>query len=545
MNNKLLNEILFPNGLKLIGASAFQWCFKIKEISFPSSLEVIEKDAFSMSSIFGDKYNSELTNIKFPPTIKRIGKNAFSCHSRLSIITFTAYIDDIEDKAFSNCPNLTTLRHFGIGRIQSKAFSGCNIFFDNLEDISYIAPGALNGCTIQSVDGSSFVIKDECLYSEDFKELIYCWSQDSTIEIVEGIKDLHQDAFLNAPIALILPNSFDEDNLVHVYFARILVVPKHFKERNRYEGSKILHDKVYVDLEGVIYSEDKRSLILFPLNLSLETYSVIEGCEIIKEHAFEEEVDPDPEFGVSYYGNKLKHIFLPQSLRIIEANSFTGCHELVDIEIPNSVIEIGSHAFACCNNILEVLLPISIEQLGESAFASTTKIILPDNNYLRFEGGCLISSDNTLIQIPTDVKSLDLPNIVSYHGKRCYTYKHCLVTLEGELIWTVPKIEHFIFPDSVFIIGSHAFSGNNKIKKLIIPEGVVEIGYYAFGCNQSLDDIFLPSTMKKIHSLKTYQGWGRKYIEFFYPKRIHVPKGMRNHFKKLMPDIDDSKLIEY
>lgn len=545
VNNKLLNAVSFPKNLKVIGESAFQWCFKIKKLSLPSSLVVIEDEAFRMSSFWGDEYNSELTEIIFPSSLKKIGKGAFSRHSNLSKVTFLSHIDTIGDEAFSECSNLITLNHLGIGYIGLDAFSGCNIDFDNLEGIDVIASGALNGCKIHSTLGSSFIIKNDCLYSENFKELIYCWSNENIIEIEEGVKDIQRNAFLNTPVAIVLPNSFDEDNLADISFVPVLVVPRHFKERNESEGSKILHNKVYVDSEGVIYSEDKQTLILFPIELELEAYSIIDGCQIIREHAFEEVVDPDPEFGVSYYGNKLKHIELPNSLRIIEQNSFSGCHEILSIDIPNSVSTIGSHAFSSCKKLTEVILPNSITELGESAFASSTKVILPINGSLRYEGGCILSSDDTLIQIPAEVKSLYLPETVSYHEKKCHTYNNCLVTLDGELIWTVPKIEHFIFPDSVSVIGMHAFSGNDKIKELIIPEGVTEIGYYAFGCNQALEDIYLPKSMKKIHSLKTYQGWGRKYIEHFYPKRVHIPKGMRNHFKKLMSDIPDHKLIEY
>lgn len=545
VNNKLLNAVSFPKNLKVIGESAFQWCFKIKKLSLPSSLVVIEDEAFRMSSFWGDEYNSELTEIIFPSSLKKIGKGAFSRHSNLSKVTFLSHIDTIGDEAFSECSNLITLNHLGIGYIGLDAFSGCNIDFDNLEGIDVIASGALNGCKIHSTLGSSFIIKNDCLYSENFKELIYCWSNENIIEIEEGVKDIQRNAFLNTPVAIVLPNSFDEDNLADISFVPVLVVPRHFKERNESEGSKILHNKVYVDSEGVIYSEDKQTLILFPRELELEAYSIIDGCQIIREHAFEEVVDPDPEFGVSYYGNKLKHIELPNSLRIIEQNSFSGCHEILSIDIPNSVSTIGSHAFSSCKKLTEVILPNSITELGESAFASSTKVILPINGSLRYEGGCILSSDDTLIQIPAEVKSLNLPETVSYHEKKCHTYNNCLVTLDGELIWTVPQIEHFIFPDSVSVIGMHAFSGNDKIKELIIPEGVTEIGYYAFGCNQALEDIYLPKSMKKIHSLKTYQGWGRKYIEHFYPKRVHIPKGMRNHFKKLMSDIPDHKLIEY
>lgn len=545
VNNKLLSYISFPRHLRVIGKSAFMWCTKIREIVFPSTLEIVEEEAFCMQSMLGDEYYSELTELIFPESLKKIGKDAFAYHCNLSRVVFSGHVDVIDENAFLKCQKLETLSHLGIGKINSCAFAGCSIIFKSLENINIIAPGALNGCIIKSAEDSSYIIKNECLYSKNYRELIYCWSKNNTIEIAEGVKDISKKAFLYTPVALVLPNSFNEDHLANASFVSVLIVPKHFNEKNGYEGSKLRHDRVFVDSEGVIYSEDKKTLILFSRNLKLETYSVIDGCEIIKEFAFEEEVDPDPEFGVSYYGNNLKNIELPNSLRIIEQNSFIGCHEMTSIDIPDSVSAIGSEAFDHCNKLSEVKLPNSIVELGESAFVSSTKIVLPKDGHLRYEGGCILSSDNTLIQIPSDIKTLDLPDVVTYHGKRCHSYQYCLVTLEGELIWTVPKIGHFIFPDSVSVIGRHAFSGNDKIKELIIPEGVTEIATYAFGYNQALDDIYLPASMKTIHDLKTYQGWGRKYIKYFYPKRVHIPKGMRNHFKKLMPDIDDSKLIEY
>ena len=49
---------------------------------------------------------------------------------------------------------------------------------------------------------------------------------------------------------------------------------------------------------------------------------------------------------------------------------------------------------------------------------------------------------------------------------------------------------------------------------------------------------------EKIADLKTYQGWGRKYIEFFYPEEIHIPKGMKGHFLNLLPGVPERCLID-
>lgn len=157
-----------------------------------------------------------------------------------------------------------------------------------------------------------------------------------------------------------------------------------------------------------------------------------------------------------------------------------------------------------------------------------------------------MSKQKEVLWIPENIKELALPSKVIYQGEQCFAYQNCLVTQDGILIWTVPNIESFQFPSTVKVIGENAFTRNKKIKELVIPEGVTTINQDAFSCNQALEDIYLPSTLQKIGygALKTYQGWGRKYIEFFYPKRIHVPKGLKAHFRKLLQDIPENKLVD-
>lgn len=73
---------------------------------------------------------------------------------------------------------------------------------------------------------------------------------------------------------------------------------------------------------------------------------------------------------------------------------------------------------------------------------------------------------------------------------------------------------------------------------------MVSIESGAFNYNQELKAIYLPKTIRHIGSLRTRQGWGRKYIKDFYPEEVHIPKGMEKHFKSMMPDIPESTLID-
>ena len=134
--------------------------------------------------------------------------------------------------------------------------------------------------------------------------------------------------------------------------------------------------------------------------------------------------------------------------------------------------------------------------------------------------------------------------LCQFRGKDCITFPNCIISNDGVLLWTVPNIPTFKFPQGIKVIGRGAFVNNKRIQSITIPEGVTSIEYSAFSCNQSLNSIYLPSSIEKIADLKTYQGWGRKYIELFYPEEIHIPKGMKGHFLNLLPGVPERCLID-
>ena len=76
-------------------------------------------------------------------------------------------------------------------------------------------------------------------------------------------------------------------------------------------AAKMVGDtSVFIDNEGVLYSENKKTLIKFPMELQMRTYSILHECEIIGDNAFEGDVDYDPEFGTTHYsGNELEELF--------------------------------------------------------------------------------------------------------------------------------------------------------------------------------------------------------------------------------------------
>ena len=535
-NNKKLSNIIFSNAIKQIGDSAFKWCGELKKLNLPDSLEIIGERAFEECE--------QIKEIIFPQSLRRIEEKAFGCCTNLLEINFNSKIELVGNAAFFECKKLTKLNYKYIDKIEKNAFVGCPLELEISDYIGEIVPGAITGVKIMKLISKNYIIDGYSLYSRIQKELIYNWGQQRALEIKDGISNIDKDAFVGNPICIVLPSSYDEKNIGNACFVSVLVVPNHFEECAFREGTIISHEKVYIDDYGVIYSEDKRILKRYNYNIDAEVYEVDLECTEIEEYAFVGDIDYDPEFGAEYYGNTLKKVILPPHLKKIGAHAFEGCRVLEKIHIPNSTKCIDDGAFNGCHMLSEIVLSSELEKLGVNVFPRSLKSIQCLSPHYFLIGGCLMSKKNELLWMPSNIKELNLPSEITYNGIECYAYYNSIVTKNGELIWTIPNILSFEFPKNVRVIGNNAFSYNRNIVSLVIPNGVLEIKRGAWGCNQSLTDIYLPSTIQKIEDLHTYQGWGRKYIEFFYPKRIHIPKGMKSHFLKLLPDVTEQRLIE-
>lgn len=556
--NKQLNDIRFSDALEKIGYSAFQWCDNIETITFPSSLIEIDAYAFAVSN--GAK--SKLRSIKFNESLKIIGEGAFSRCCALESVSLISDIEVIEKDAFAYCSSIKDFSYKKIRILRTGALCIHNSQTTNYdseyndikgiklldfyisEGIGELEVGAITGCNIVGVNNANYIFDGESLYSENYKNLIYYCGKGKDLVIHDGVRDIDSSAFLYKPSSICLPNTFDEANISHACFVRSLIVPHWFSTISPKIGTLITHEHVFIDELGVIYSNDKKILKNFPCHLPIEEYTVINSCIRIENNAFEGEEDYDPEFGSCYYGNKLKELILPESLQSIGEFAMEGCREIVTLKIPNNVRVISNCAFKGCHSLKRITLPKSLIELGKDVFPfSLESMSCPSLNFQSY-GGCLLSLNKEILWIPYHIRRLALPSTVIYKGIECYTYPHCIVSVEGKLVWTVRDIPTFTFPNNVKIIGEGAFIHNKIISKLRIPEGITTIENGAFSYNQSLTDVYLPNSIKSIGSLLTYQGWGRKYIEYFYPQRIHIPKGTKSKFLKLLPGIIKYRIIE-
>lgn len=81
-----------------------------------------------------------------------------------------------------------------------------------------------------------------------------------------------------------------------------------------------------------------------------------------------------------FEGNSLiKSVKFAPSIKVIGANAFEGCTQLVEVDFSN-IEEIGESAFNYCENLKSIYIPPTVTRIGSSAFANCTSLELVDYN---------------------------------------------------------------------------------------------------------------------------------------------------------------------
>ena len=258
-----------------IGESAFEYC-SITTISLPESLEVIDYWAFACT---------DLTAIRFPSNVKVLNDYAFFDCYLLETIELPASIEILGQGTFSN--------------------TGTYFVVDDNND---------NYCSIDGV-----------IYSKDLNVLMVYPSQNIATEFVvpDCVEIIGTEAFsdsqylehitLNESLKGIMEYAFQCYALESIYIPSAVEVIETYAFQNCHllESIIVAPDNAYYysDNQGVLYSKDKKELIKYPDNKNLEEYTIVNGCQVIKECAF-------------YCAYWLKTVIIPDTVQEIQYGAF-------------------------------------------------------------------------------------------------------------------------------------------------------------------------------------------------------------------------------
>lgn len=446
--NDNINTLTISDGVKVIGFDAFSFCYNLKWAKIPASVyeikEQIFKDCTQLEEICVDPNNDNYCSIdgvlfrkqpfellRYPPKkrghsyvvpdgVERIGNGAFEECSELESIELPTSLLAIESSAFSSCSSLKfinipdSVTRFGAFILfKCTALTGIS-FPRNLE---IIPEGMLFGCTsLRDVE-----IPTSVNYIEPLS-FIECTNL-QRISIPENLTKFYSDCF---------------------------------NECNNLERFDVSPNNLSLcEIDGVLYSKDKKTLVRVPPNYADECFTV-----------------------------------------------------------PESVCEINDNAFESCRNIKTIVLPGHVTDMGvneifEDPTAEETEA--PDNAE---SSDISVSSESAVIEDAEDFDPPTIPTIFS----GCTSLEKIEVAEENPLYCSIDgvlcskdrlqllyypqgrKQKQYSVPDGVTCIGKGAFSDCNELEQVELPTSVTCIDNWAFSNCEGLSQIITHSELERISS---------------------------------------------
>lgn len=621
-----LNSISIPNNVNSIGIFSFAWCSALNEVTIPNGVKTISDSAFcacdgltsiimsdSVTDIGDNAFSgcSNLINIAMPNNLERIGvsifyKTAFYKDEKNwdgCVLYAGKYLVDVksdisgeytikngtvllEDQAFSNCKNLTSITiPYGITSIGSQAFSGCDNLTnvdipDSVTTIGYMAfkdckslisvevPNSITtigshayyGCTnLNSVTMSNNITTiDESTFS-GCKNLI-------SIDIPNSVENIGNWAFqeCNSLTNIIIPDSVV--NIGNRAFAKCTAL-KHINIPASVEhiGSRIFMDCTnlncievdeannnYCSVDESLFDKAKTKLIQYAFWKKDKYYTIPENVVSIEDGAF-------------YKSGYLKEVVMPSNLKNIGSSAFQDCSGLSKADIPESVVDIGSGAFYNCNNLTSIVIPTYVTSISYEMCRGCTalKDVLISGNPNEIKAYAFKDCSRLEnINIPDGVKKIGydafydcdslnnivVPDSVTEIGASAFydcdnlssvTLSKNLTSLGGD-VFAYTRLSNIVFPNSIKYIGDSAFA-HSPLKNVVLPESLERLGVKVFDYTP-VKELIIPDKVTKIEDRafelgeietiklgKGVKSIGRSAFYKCYPiKSIVIPKSLES-----------------
>lgn len=500
--DEALTSVKLPKGLKTIPAELFILCYKLEEITIPSTVESIESKAFSSCSnlerlIFAAPAAGETPVPLVIEDVKSYDKSPFNGCKKLTSITFPERMTVLGSYVFAGKQSEEGEAEI-VPYIEQVSFPstleriGTNAFYNakKLTSVTFAAGTKLT-------DGGSTPAIGDYAFN-------YCTSLTSlTLPAgdTEAPYTIGSNAFARTAITT-------------------LTIPAGVKEI-----------KIYA-----FFWNDKLTELTFA-----------EGA--------------NPKFGTNIFASctALSQVTLPEGMTEISASMFYNCKALTEITIPSTVTKIGEEAFSSCAALATIRFtnytveaedadPAAysrIENIGKKAFAGTAltsftfpklesatkSITLGDSLFT----GCKLLTDVTLTRSVAkidgvftgcaSIRNLTVDPDNNYFAS--YPGDPILYSKDGkELTFIVGSLTgEYRVKDGVTKIGANVFENQYGITKLTLPASLMEIGADAFKKCAMLETIVFEHSTEAPSQLTTI---GKEaFMNCYSLKSVTLPANLK------------------
>lgn len=408
--NKTITGVVISNGIREIGASAFESCSEMRSVDL-GRVEKVGAGAFAAC---------RLLSLTIPETVTEIGAESFRSQQRDNMDEMTgtlvipASLKTLPDRAFS-------FARFGSVQFKSATLPemSANTFENYGTAVKIVLP---NSVTPEQVP--EYREKLVAAGMTDSEALVTFWNTKGE-ELVMVYEDYSQVFRYNDEAGWIIQYIGDAENVVVP--AEINGCPITAINQDAFSGNE--------KIRSVTISQGITEIGSYAFSncVNLESVSIRDGMLTIGNRAFE---------GCS----QLTTVILPDSVTSLGEYVFYECRALKDVTLSAGLTELPDYAFNECSALERIMLPSGVRTLGDGVFQNCTSLSSVNLDHLTSLGrNCFQKTAFTEITIPGSVKEIP---------------EYCF--------WLCPYLVDITLEEGVERIGNDAFSqcGNDESKKI-------------------------------------------------------------------------------
>ncbi|HEY3913252.1 MAG TPA: leucine-rich repeat domain-containing protein, partial [Verrucomicrobiae bacterium] len=282
--------------------------------------------------------NPVLEFVTIPDTVTSIGAAAFANCSSLISAPLSYGLTNLGNEAFFQCLSLTSAAiPSGVSNIKQDTFYSCwamtNVVIS--DGVTNIGEDAFNECShfavltipdsVISIGGGAF---------EGCPSLV-------TLTLTNGISDIGTNAFEHDYLSsLAIPATLTNISDGAFAFCQITNI------------TVDTNNPVYTGVDGVLFSADQTTLILYPQLPTNHNYTIPGSVGSIGDYSFAD--------------SSVTNVLIPNSVTNIGSFAFEFCL-CPKIVIPESVANIGDQAFYFCL-LTTIIIPQNVTNIGDDIF---------------------------------------------------------------------------------------------------------------------------------------------------------------------------------
>ena len=440
--------------------------------------------------------------------LRSISKEAFEYCSNLSEITIPAGIESIGGAAF---------KFAGLGKL----------IFENNSRLKVIAGAAFYKCPLTSVDfPDSLMNIGDSAFSECFSLSSISFGEGSSLQIIGA------EAFRYAPLATVaFPANIctiGDYAFADTAIAGSVTVPASLESLGggAFGACHALTEikvesgnKIYADIDGVVYTKDGKVVIAYPAGNPAENYTVLDGTQKIGIAAF--------------YGSwNLRGVTVPAGVDEFYEYAFFDCEGIYGYSLPDTLETVGPYSMAKNYSLISVSLPDSVINIGRYAFAydsSLYTVYISDTSKLaRISFASFALSGIQTMRIPANVSTVaqyafegckqltsvtfaagsKLQSISAYFFLGCDSIQNitfengsALTSIQAHGLEGMKNLTSIDFGDARLTnIDNYAFRYCSSLATLNLPDTLINIGRFAFYKCTALSSLTVPETIEHIGS---------------------------------------------